>query len=102
MLIILLGVSLWLRRNDVAPPQGTVKVSGHVVCLPHRVTNGPQTLECAIGLQDDNGTYYGLRNMNPPLYDTNISIVVDGNLEPDTNSNYNVVGIIDVSSWKRL
>jgi hypothetical protein len=101
VLLILFGVTLWVRKTE-APEMGSIRVTGQVVCLPHRNTSGPQTLECAIGIRDSTGNYYGLRNMDPPLYDTNSSVVVNGNLEPDATSNYNIVGTIDVTSWIKL
>ncbi len=41
-----------------APYRGTL--SGVQVCLPHKDTSGPQTLECAIGIKTDVGEYYAL------------------------------------------
>jgi hypothetical protein len=35
-------------------------LSGEVVCLPHADTDGPQTMECAIGLKTDTGEHYAL------------------------------------------
>lgn len=35
-------------------------LSGTQVCLPHKDTTGPQTLECAIGMKTDGGEYYAL------------------------------------------
>lgn len=35
-------------------------LSGEKVCLPHKDTTGPQTLECAIGMKTDSGEYYAL------------------------------------------
>lgn len=35
--------------------------TGKIVCLPHRASSSPHTLECAIGLLDDKGVYYQLR-----------------------------------------
>lgn len=42
------------------PPSATSTVQGEFTCLPHRNTSGPQTLECAFGLQADSGDYYAL------------------------------------------
>lgn len=42
----------------VEPYFGTL--SGVQVCLPHKDTTGPQTLECAIGMKTDSGEYYAL------------------------------------------
>ncbi len=38
--------------------QGTL--TGVQVCLPHADTDGPQTLECALGMKTDAGEYYAL------------------------------------------
>lgn len=38
----------------------TATLSGEYVCLPHRDTRGPQTLECAFGMKTDVGEYYAL------------------------------------------
>jgi hypothetical protein len=35
-------------------------LTGEVVCLPHRDTSGPQTLECAMGLRTESGEYYAV------------------------------------------
>jgi hypothetical protein len=35
-------------------------LTGEQVCLPHKDTSGPQTLECAIGLKTDVGEYYAI------------------------------------------
>ncbi len=37
-----------------------ITISGTMICLPHKNTNGPQTLECAFGLKGDDGNNYGL------------------------------------------
>ncbi len=41
-------------------PAETVTLTGTQVCLPHKDTSGPQTLECAIGMQTTAGNYYAL------------------------------------------
>lgn len=42
----------------IEPYRGTL--TGTHVCLPHKDTSGPQTLECAIGIKTDAGEYYAL------------------------------------------
>lgn len=42
-----------------ATPQN-VTLSGTYVCLPHLDTTGPQTEECAFGIQTDSGDYYAV------------------------------------------
>lgn len=42
-----------------ATPQN-VTLSGTYGCLPHADTSGPQTMECAFGLQADSGDWYAI------------------------------------------
>lgn len=44
--------------GEVTSYRGTL--SGEVVCLPHKDTDGPHTLECAIGMKTDTGEYYAV------------------------------------------
>lgn len=44
--------------TEVTSYRGTL--SGTQVCLPHADTEGPQTLECALGMKTDAGEYYAL------------------------------------------
>lgn len=44
--------------SDITAYRGTL--TGTHVCLPHADTTGPQTMECAIGIQTDAGEYYAL------------------------------------------
>jgi hypothetical protein len=37
-----------------------ITLIGKSTCLPHKNTSGPQTLECAIGIQAIDGSYYSL------------------------------------------
>jgi hypothetical protein len=37
-----------------------ITVTGEYTCLPHANTDGPQTLECALGIKSENGEYFGL------------------------------------------
>ena len=42
------------------PHDQSMEFEGVIVCLPHKNTDGPHTLECATGLKTDDGTYYSL------------------------------------------
>jgi len=42
-----------------------VTVTGTPVCLPAKDTNGPQTLQCAMGIQGNDGFYYALKDNTP-------------------------------------
>lgn len=44
--------------SDIVSYRGTL--SGEVVCLPHKDTDGPNTMECAYGLKTDVGEHYAL------------------------------------------
>jgi hypothetical protein len=44
--------------TEVTAYRGTL--TGTQVCLPHADTSGPQTMECALGMQTDVGEYYAL------------------------------------------
>lgn len=44
--------------KDTTPYEATL--TGEQVCLPHKDTRGPQTLECAFGMKLDTGEYYAL------------------------------------------
>jgi hypothetical protein len=57
---------VWIMQKDPvsqvpldAMPR-TVTLAGQYVCLPHTDTTGPQTEECAFGLQTDAGDYYAV------------------------------------------
>lgn len=44
--------------TEITSYRGTL--TGVQVCLPHADTDGPQTMECALGMQTDVGEYYAL------------------------------------------
>lgn len=77
--------------------------NGTLVCLPHKNTTGPQTMECAYGLHDDSGVYYSLRDtdsnygniMNAPM---NTPVTVTGALTLQDDAKYQSIGIIAVTS----
>ena len=104
--IILSQKNGWLEPSTPAPTitPGDISVEGTIVCLPHKNTEGPQTLECAFGLRSDTGDHYGLRNLNQDrLIDGTLSVStrvrVSGKVAaPDENEKYGVVGNIDIES----
>jgi hypothetical protein len=78
----------------------SITVSGTLVCLPHKDMDSPHTMECAIGIQTDDTTYYGITS-DP--YDSSLSEVrrkveITGTLRADSRSQYNSSGIITVTS----
>lgn len=117
-IIVLVVGTYWVLQRDVpapttspAVPAGEITVSGEITCLP-KVGRGAQTMECAIGLQDDDGLYYGLRNLSDhgtagEFMDTSIRVEVSGELVheeifgPDGNR-YNTVGVIEITSIQKI
>ena len=82
-------------------------LTGVQTCLPHKDTSGPQTLECAIGMQTDVGEYYALdfnlMSQTPPDIQNGERFTASGVITPierlSTNQwqNYNVQGIFSVT-----
>lgn len=91
-----------LQPSAEPPTEGPVRIQGEAVCLPHKDTTGPQTMECAYGLKDKDGLYYALRDTEND-YSNIISIpagqqvVVTGTLKHGEDSKYRIVGTIEVT-----
>jgi hypothetical protein len=84
-----------------------VNVIGEVVCLPHKDREGPQTLECALGLLAYSGNYYGFTIFHEILPDilqeTGNRVRVTGiNKSPWSQNIYDIVGVIDIESVEEL
>lgn len=105
LIVIVIGILSVVRapgRSGSEVSQGA-KVSGEVVCLPHRGGgDGPQTLECAIGLRGDDGKYYGLRDQST---DHRLAtdffgkrVEVSGDLRSEVDRVYDTTGTIEVRS----
>ena len=83
---------------------------GTPTCLLHRDTSGPQTLECAVGIRFDDGTYYALdmSGMAADFQSYQGRMSVSGTVVPieAISSNvwqkYDIKGIMKVSSAKKL
>lgn len=97
--------------GDVRSYRGTL--TGEVVCLPHRNTDGPNTMECAFGMKTEVGEYYALdftamSQEQPPL-DTGDRFTANGLITPlellstDHWQKYDIEGIFSVTdSLRRL
>ncbi len=82
-------------------------LTGVQVCLPHKDTSGPQTLECAIGMKTDVGEYYALdfnlMSQAPVEIKNNERFTASGVITPierlstDHWKKYNVQGIFSVT-----
>lgn len=110
VVIVAIGLVLFLLRPWAADEvrqdasfEGVITVSGTTLCLPHRDTSGPQTLECAIGLKDAEGRHYALSDTDPTYKNTgsipmNTQVVVTGTLKTVPDEKYATVGTIAVTS----
>ena len=78
------------------PEDGAIVLEGEITCLP-KFGPGPQTQECAIGLQA-NGLYYLLINLDQAfvLSGTGRYVKVSGTFTVGRDAIYDVVGTIDV------
>lgn len=89
-----------------ANPQN-VTLSGTYGCLPHMDTSGPQTMECAFGIQADNGDWYAVNfgasadAMNQFQSGEHITaegfVVIKEALSTDQWAKYNMKGIFTVT-----
>jgi len=89
-------------------------VDGTYVCLPHRDTEGPQTMECAFGLRAEDGTHYALDFTILRASDimsnliTGEAVRVEGtfvpveHLDTSTWAKYAIEGIVRVTSLSPL
>jgi len=110
-LIIGIGVLVYTTPQKVdapnpivtIPQDGPITIRGMVVCLPHTNTEGPQTLECAYGLKDEKGVYYGLNDTDPGYKNISaapmdVLVEVEGIFIQKTSSIYQSIGVINVAS----
>lgn len=93
------------QPHVVVPPAGEISVQGEMVCLPHKDKgNGePHTLECGIGLRDNEGRYFALRDSDPSYRNISsgpmgVRVEVKGTFTANSDSQYDIVGVIDVES----
>ncbi len=97
----IIAVVLMATRTQAPASQVQTTLTGESVCLPHKDTSGPQTLECAFGLRTDDNRHYALE-----FSDNTINIAfgkrveVTGTLTTPVDSNYDIVGSIKVESYR--
>lgn len=105
--IVIVGIAVWIGkavqapRTDNASKTNKVSLTGKLVCLPHKNSDGPQTLECAYGFRTEGGTYYALREKdqsNPVLnaVPNDETVEVSGTLQEGTSATYKMEGTITV------
>ncbi|OGM28904.1 hypothetical protein A2801_03010 [Candidatus Woesebacteria bacterium RIFCSPHIGHO2_01_FULL_41_10] len=91
-------------KSTNAPYQTTL--SGEYVCLPHKDTSGPQTMECAFGIKTPDGTHYAVdfgENGDLTQFVAGESVTLSGLVTPieyistDHWQIYDIVGIFSVT-----
>ena len=119
VLLAILGLATWAFKGSTEtsknPPEeipntpisATTTVQGTFVCLPHKDTSGPTTMECAFGIKADDGNYYsldlsaysGLAPMDIPV---GTRSAVTGLLIATTSEIYDIKGMIRVESFEEI
>jgi hypothetical protein len=88
--------------NPLAPYTATL--TGEYVCLPHKDTRGPVTLECAFGLKTESGEHYALDlgNSDSSSFVAGQTATLSGTITPlallstDHWQKYNIEGILSI------
>ena len=84
----------------------TLTVTGTVVCLTPKKTDGPQATSCAIGLKQDDGKSYALTSQDPTVVGSlpgGSRVTATGSLtQPSQPSEFDIVGVIAVTTVQRL
>jgi hypothetical protein len=99
--------------NPLSYEPYSVTITGTYICLPHVQNDGPQTMECALGLKALDGKYYSLdlnSSSSSPIMSlsTNTKLTVTGTVTPverlstDYWKKYPIVGIISVNDYMVL
>ena len=106
-----------IRDEDaVAVPKPVTKeieLRGTQICLPHKNQNGPQTMECAMGLKATDGKNYGLdvSSLQPDaigefMDGALVRVVGDFTLEEALSTDhwqkYDMEGIVHVTLVERM
>lgn len=82
-----------------------ITVIGTTTCLPHKQSEGPQTLECALGIETEDGNNYAV---NDPGWKfligrgTGAKVKIEGKFRKSQDSKYDSVGIIEIVNLTEL
>lgn len=82
-----------------------VTIIGTTICLPHKNSNGPQTLECALGIQADNGNNYGLTDPGWKFLigtGNGFKVKITGRLTKSQADKYDSAGVIEISNLEKI
>lgn len=121
-LISVLGLSvLLLRNNSTNPPTDSVienspttspilninpndppreqTIEGEYVCLPHKDSDGPQTLECAFGIRLNDNSYVALDMGNLLHTDINAKLQIGSRIK--VSGLYVPIEQINTDMWQK-
>lgn len=106
-LFVMVTLQFVKKDDSVSSGHDSVAIEGAVVCLPHKDTSGPQTLECAVGIKDTKGKHYALKDTdssyrNIQTLPTGKNVRVHGTLSASLDTRYDTAGTIEVSSIDEL
>lgn len=111
--LVALGLLVWWIISFNTAPQtplnvpedGPVTLEGTIVCLPHRDTTGPQTMECAYGLHGEDNNYYALTDEDNSAgagaitqFPTDTAVEVTGVFALGEDERYATVGSIEIDT----
>ncbi len=115
VLVVLFGLLFVSQKNMVTLPliekpvptqipsreDQPITIRGVIDCLPHKETSGGQTMECAFGLQGEDGKYYGLKDLSEERLisgDINAGkkVMIVGTTEPVKTTSYAIEKTISV------
>lgn len=83
----------------------SVSYTGKLICLPHKDRSGPQTLECAYGLETSDGKFHGLRDSKQQVFNfqTGETVKVTGKIiETSPTQIYDIVDTVEVTSIEKV
>ncbi len=112
-IIILAGLVLFGAKELLAPEDqkntqaAFISTDGTLVCLPHKDQSGPQTMECAYGIQTDDGKYYGLQDTTANYelitrFPMNTRVHAEGGLGTVADDRYQSSGVIQLVSLEQV
>ncbi|MET1033077.1 MAG: hypothetical protein ABWX94_01115 [Candidatus Saccharimonadales bacterium] len=112
VVVVVVGIVSVVRApgSDDKTPANDQRITrvGRVVCLPHKNSDGPQTLECAMGLKAEDGKHYALKDEDSPAGESLINgvfnkhVEVSGLFNSSNETIYDIAGTITIVKLKVL
>lgn len=95
------------QGKTLNPSSYDATIEGKIVCLNHRNTNGPQTLECAIGIETDDGKHYSISDSRSDISISSLAgsdkrVRISGSLKEASDSKYVSDGIFTVEQSETI